>query len=399
MPLPPPPRLLSPSRPRAVLVVDPISTGVVLSHHLHHQFDMPIVCVWSEAIPDDLKHYVDPRYAIEWAATVQHEANGLDATVAAVRALEYEVCDVCCGSEPGVYLSDLIAEALRVRGNGSAQSSLRRNKFLQTEAVRSSGLNACGQMLAVSAADVETFLRERPPSDPFKAVVKPVEGAGSDGVFICNTPEEVRRAFGSLEGTKNVLGLTNYEVLLQEYLRGDEYVVDTVSRSGVHKCVAIWKYDKRLFNGSPVVYYGMRLSARPAHSRLGRGAATRRATRRATCRATRRATRRAPPRAVSGRSRVDPRGGDLEPLSSLSRSPHAQFSLPSPRPPPSLLACPPLPPSSSITPRDRCSPPAPSPARPVQCRSTRSQCSRRWSSTSSVYLTPSASVTAPSTPN
>ena len=45
----------------------------------------------------------------------------------------------------------------------------------------------------------------------------------------------------------------------QEYLKGDEYVVDTVSRSGVHKCVAIWKYDKRLFNGSPVVYFGMRL--------------------------------------------------------------------------------------------------------------------------------------------
>jgi len=53
--------------------------------------------------------------------------------------------------------------------------------------------------------------------------------------------------------------LTNYSVLLQEYLRGDEYVVDTVSRSGVHKCVAIWKYDKRMFNGSPVVYFGMRL--------------------------------------------------------------------------------------------------------------------------------------------
>lgn len=90
----------------------------------------------------------------------------------------------------------------------------------------------------------------------FKAVVKPVEGAGSDGVFICNSPDEVRSAYGSLEGTKNVLGLTNYSVLLQEYLKGDEYVVDTVSRSGVHKCVAIWKYDKRMFNGSPVVYFG-----------------------------------------------------------------------------------------------------------------------------------------------
>ena len=95
-------------------------------------------------------------------------------------------------------------------------------------------------------------------SGAFKAVVKPCEGAGSDGVTICNSKQEVRDAFLKLDGTRNVLGLTTYEVLVQEYLVGDEYVVDTVSRDGVHKCVAIWKYDKRIYNGSPVVYYGAR---------------------------------------------------------------------------------------------------------------------------------------------
>ena len=163
------------------------------------------------------------------------------------------------GCETGVLLGDLLSETLGLRGNGTARSRERRNKFYQTEALRTAGLNACGQMLANSMEEVEQFLRERPKTNPFKAVVKPVEGAGSDGVFICDSPEAVRKAFTALEGTKNVLGLTNYAVLLQEYLRGDEYVVDTVSRSGVHKCVAIWKYDKRMFNGSPVVYFGIRL--------------------------------------------------------------------------------------------------------------------------------------------
>ena len=46
---------------------------------------------------------------------------------------------------------------------------------------------------------------------------------------------------------------------LQEYLLGDEYVIDTVSAGGKHKVVAIWKYDKRAANGAPVVYFGMRL--------------------------------------------------------------------------------------------------------------------------------------------
>merc|ERR1712178_549993 len=38
---------------------------------------------------------------------------------------------------------------------------------------------------------------------------------------------------------------------------GKEYVVDHVSRDGVHKCVMVWEYDKRPTNGAAFVYYGM----------------------------------------------------------------------------------------------------------------------------------------------
>ncbi len=47
--------------------------------------------------------------------------------------------------------------------------------------------------------------------------------------------------------------------LVQEYLRGTEYVVDTVSCDGVHKVVAVWEYDKRAVNNAPFVYYGVLL--------------------------------------------------------------------------------------------------------------------------------------------
>jgi len=35
------------------------------------------------------------------------------------------------------------------------------------------------------------------------------------------------------------------------------YVIDHVSRDGVHKCVMVWVYDKRPTNGAAFVYYGM----------------------------------------------------------------------------------------------------------------------------------------------
>jgi len=37
-------------------------------------------------------------------------------------------------------------------------------------------------------------------------------------------------------------------------LRGDEWVVDTVSRAGEHKAVALWRYNKGPANGAPFVY-------------------------------------------------------------------------------------------------------------------------------------------------
>ena len=84
-------------------------------------------------------------------------------------------------------------------------------------------------------------------------------GAAGTAGEEAGAPDEVRAAYAGLEGTKNVLGLTNYNVLMQEYLKGDEYVVDTMSRDGVHKCVAIWKYIKQPLNGVANVFYGQRL--------------------------------------------------------------------------------------------------------------------------------------------
>ena len=70
----------------------------------------------------------------------------------------------------------------------------------------------------------------------------------------------MRDAFRALEA-KNVLGLTTYEVLIKEYLVG-EYVVDCVSRDGV----AIWKYDKRVYNASPSSTSGWNSWSTPSRS-------------------------------------------------------------------------------------------------------------------------------------
>ena len=69
---------------------------------------------------------------------------------------------------------------------------------------------------------------------PCALVVKPIDSAGSDGVTLCETVGAARAAVAKLVGATNALGIKNEAVLVQEWLRGDEYVIDGVSRAGTH---------------------------------------------------------------------------------------------------------------------------------------------------------------------
>lgn len=124
--------------------------------------------------------------------------------------------------------------------------------------LRSPGVRAVVQAMCVNEEQVSAFIKTLPGKDA-RCVVKPVQSAGSDDVFLCANEEEALTAFGRINGTMNGIGLQNTCVLVQEYLKGKEYVVDKVSRDGVHKLVGIWEYEKRSVNGANFVYFGMRL--------------------------------------------------------------------------------------------------------------------------------------------
>jgi len=100
---------------------------------------------------------------------------------------------------------------------------------------------------------VKEFLQ----NETMPVVVKPTESAGSEGVKLCNSTEEAEEHFTLLMNSQRKVGSQNGAVLCQEFLKGKEYVVDHVSRDGVHKTTMVWVYDKRKANGGDFVYYGM----------------------------------------------------------------------------------------------------------------------------------------------
>jgi biotin carboxylase len=138
-----------------------------------------------------------------------------------------------------------------LRTNGTQIN--RRDKSVQQKCVKAAGLRAVREAVGKDWSEVEAFAS----SETMPVVVKPVESAGSEGVKLCKTKEEAEEHFMLLMGAQLTVGSAGAAVLVQEYLRGKEYVVDHVSKDGIHKTVMIWVYDKRACNGADFVYYGM----------------------------------------------------------------------------------------------------------------------------------------------
>lgn len=258
---------------KVAVVVDPFSTGAVVAHALMAR-GYECICVYSDKLEniENVASLVPEGLSLTFAATIAYEGK-IDRTVAAVKkaaasivggrnAQDKLVCAVLPGAELGVKLADLLVDSLGLNGNVMDHSSARRDKYLMGETLRGAGVRAVKQVRATTWAQAKAFIEHDLRPTPFEVVLKPLESAGTEDVVLCFSLDEAERTFNGILGKINGLGIENNAVLLQEYLEGDEYVVDTVSRNGAHKVIAIWKYDKRRVNDAAFVYFG--LSIMPA---------------------------------------------------------------------------------------------------------------------------------------
>jgi biotin carboxylase len=172
-----------------------------------------------------------------FTANIVHDGD-LDTTVNALAAYDPQV--IITGGEFGIELADRLSETLGLASNHSAQSGVRRNKYLQVEAVRAAGLAATPQLLITDEGELVDWHR----ATGGRVVVKPLRSSAGDGVFFCDTPQESVEAFRQVHRAQNIFGITHEGVVAQRYLSGAEYIVNTVSRDGRHQVTDIWRYSK-----------------------------------------------------------------------------------------------------------------------------------------------------------
>lgn len=240
----------------AIVVCTPYSTGCCVALEMQ-QRGYNLICVWSRGFADAMKLHVPGscRGVLRYAAELD-EATTLAETAASVREIadknDWTLTACICGGEAGVDLADALSEYLGLLSNGTDIAN-RRDKRVQQDLVRATGLRAVRQSAGTKLEDMQGFLE----TESYPLIVKPVDSAGSDGVKLCRSYEDAKEHVLSLLQYEKVNGGICSEVVCQEFLRGKEYVVDQVSRDGVHKTMMIWMYDKMPANGADFVYYGM----------------------------------------------------------------------------------------------------------------------------------------------
>jgi biotin carboxylase len=229
------------------VIVDAYTTGRFLAPYLNaHGYACIHVQSTNPVIPVYIASFVPENFIANYIYRQ-------DMSVLLNYLKQYEVLAVMPGAETGVLLADQLNTALSLKtANNIITSIARRDKY---EMVKQLTAKAVLHAHTLQSNNLEEIMSWAQQQASFPFVVKPVSGSGSQGVKICNNQEEIMNAVKAILTKCNVFNEINHTVLIQEYLKGQEYIVNTVSYGGKHKVVDIWRKYKILQEGTPINDY------------------------------------------------------------------------------------------------------------------------------------------------
>ena len=168
-----------------------------------------------------------------------YEKDTYEETLEMVR--EYDPLVIVPGTEDGVILATKLANDLNLLCNPIENIDAITLKNEMQNRLAEKGLRSIkGQVVRSLDEAIEYYDKE----NLKEVVVKPVYSAASVGVRLCSDRQEMIDAVTEVFNLKGVYGNELTELVIQERVNGQEYVVDTVSCNGVHRVTLIWKYNK-----------------------------------------------------------------------------------------------------------------------------------------------------------
>jgi len=227
-----------------IVVVECFSTG---KNYIQDIIDRNYNPVVLETKPEDgsleSRRYNEEREncynSIDNDFVLLREKDSYEETLEMVR--QYDPLLVIPGSEKGVILATKLANDLDLLCNPIENIDAMTLKDKMHEQLAENGLRSIrGQVISSIDEAIDFYDSE----GLKKVVVKPIYSAGSVGVRLCDDKTEMIRTIEDVFSQKGVYGNDLNELLIQEQIEGQEYIVNTVSCDGIHRLTSILKYKK-----------------------------------------------------------------------------------------------------------------------------------------------------------
>lgn len=171
------------------------------------------------------------------------------------------VLAILAGANSAVALVSKLSFALHTRCLGVDRTiNICDKDFIQNEISTKTDLTTIKQRVCFSESDVKLFFAD---SNGAPIVLKSCKNGGGELIMLCHDVDEAVYAFNTIHNDKSVNGVGNNGAIAQEYIEGNEYIIDGVSRDSVIKFTAMWENQKGSINGGDFVPYSMRLVAGP----------------------------------------------------------------------------------------------------------------------------------------
>lgn len=240
--------MLLKGKQQPAVIVDPYSSGAFFAPAFSLA-NVPVIAVVSAPKPPDIYSY---SYRPDDFQRIIVATDNLSPVIKLLNALQPRC--VLAGCESGVELADKIAPHIVPSvANCAAKASARRDKGAMAAALHQAGLPIIRQICTDDAKAVAKWLEDKKLYGQ-DLVIKPPKSASTDGVTRIPNGKNWRAVFTNLLGQSNRLGLCNDRLVVQEYVTGIEYVVDTMSYEGKHSICDICQYHK-VDNGNYMAIY------------------------------------------------------------------------------------------------------------------------------------------------
>ena len=155
------------------------------------------------------------------------------------------------GADTGLELSLKLSSDLKLKSNPFSIFWNLRDKFIMQEILKNAGLRYVKSCIIRSEEEAVDLYRKEFRN---KVVIKPTQSAASKNVFVCSSETEVKNAFRINEQFIKQRNKKEEKIIMQEYIDGQEYAVDTISCEGRHAALFGMKYKKRICKGYGKIY-------------------------------------------------------------------------------------------------------------------------------------------------